>query len=96
MNGISRPDESSNREKRYRWGNDKKVEIEDKLLIALLQRILKISNKRSIVEMSYALIKSVFHGGHILVTATSRVGVKAMFVCLTHNLSIVLSLQKRG
>ncbi|MEM3846404.1 MAG: hypothetical protein QXU98_11975 [Candidatus Parvarchaeota archaeon] len=42
----------------------KKVEIENKLLIALLQRILKISNRRSIVEMSYALIKSVFHGGH--------------------------------
>ncbi|MEM4115867.1 MAG: hypothetical protein QXP59_07690 [Saccharolobus sp.] len=96
MNGILRPDESSNGEKRYRWDNDKKVEIEDKLLIALLKRILKISNKRSIVKMSHALIKSVFQGGYVLVTTVIRVQVKAMFMYLAHNLSIVLSLQKRG
>ncbi|MEM5777928.1 MAG: transposase [Candidatus Aenigmatarchaeota archaeon] len=64
--------------------------------IASIQRNLRISKKRSIVERSYALIKSVFHGGHVLVTTTNWVRVKAMFMCLAHNLSIVLSLQKRG
>ncbi|MCW1311788.1 MAG: hypothetical protein QXJ93_02935 [Candidatus Rehaiarchaeum fermentans] len=76
--------------------NDKKVEIEDKLLIALLKRILKISNKRSIVKMSHTLMKSVFQGGHVLVTTVIKVQVKAMFMYLAYNLSIVLSLQRRG
>ncbi|MEM3265477.1 MAG: transposase, partial [Thermoplasmata archaeon] len=75
---------------------DKKVKGEDKLPIASIRRNLRISKKRSIVERPYAVIKSVFHGGHVLVTTVIRVRVKAMFMCLAHNLSIVLSLQKRG
>ncbi|MEM0160570.1 MAG: transposase, partial [Thermoplasmata archaeon] len=75
---------------------DKKVKGEDKLPIASIRRNLRISKKRSIVERPYAVIKSIFHGGHVLVTTVIRVRVKAMFMCLAHNLSIVLSLQKRG
>ncbi|MEM0161055.1 MAG: transposase [Thermoplasmata archaeon] len=56
----------------------------------------RISKKRSIVERPYAVIKCVFHGGHVLVTTVIRVRVKAMFMCLAHNLSILLSLQKQG
>ena len=74
---------------------DKKVKGEDKLPIVSIRRNLRISKKRSIVERPYALIKSVFHGGHVLVTTVIMVRVKAMFMCLAHNLSIVLSLQKR-
>ncbi|MEM4114967.1 MAG: transposase, partial [Saccharolobus sp.] len=74
---------------------DKKVKGEDKLPIASIRRILRISKKRWIVEKPYAVIKSVFRGGHVLVTRVIRVRVKAMFMCLAHNLSIVLSLQKR-
>ncbi|MEM4057656.1 MAG: hypothetical protein QXZ12_02860 [Thermoplasmata archaeon] len=55
-----------------------------------------MSKKRSIVERPYAVIKCVFHGGHVLVTTVIRVRVKAMFMCLAHNLSILLSLQKQG
>ncbi|MEM4058686.1 MAG: transposase [Saccharolobus sp.] len=75
---------------------DKKVKGEDKLSIAYIRRNLRISKKRSIVERPYAVIKSVFHGGHVLVTTVIRERVKAMFMCLAHNLSIVLSLQKLG
>ncbi|MEM3845613.1 MAG: transposase [Candidatus Parvarchaeota archaeon] len=75
---------------------DKKVKGEEKLPIASIRRNLRISKKRSIVERPYAVIKSVFHGGHVLVTTVIRVRVKAMFMCLAHNLFIVLSLQKRG
>ncbi|MFH7860195.1 MAG: hypothetical protein QXR03_04275 [Candidatus Aenigmatarchaeota archaeon] len=46
--------------------------------------------------MPYAVIKSIFHGGHVLVTTVIRVQVKAIFMCLAHNLSIVLSLQNVG
>ncbi|MEM3845001.1 MAG: transposase [Candidatus Parvarchaeota archaeon] len=75
---------------------DKKVKGEVKLPIAPMRRNLRISKKRSIVERPYAEIKSIFHGGHVLVKTMIRVRVKAMFMCLAHNLSIVLSLQKRG
>ncbi|MEM4115202.1 MAG: transposase [Saccharolobus sp.] len=75
---------------------DKKVKGEDKLPIVSIRRNLRISKKRSIVERPYALIKSVFHGGHVLVTTVIMVRVEAMFMCLAHNLSIVLSLQKLG
>ncbi|MEM4058713.1 MAG: transposase [Thermoplasmata archaeon] len=75
---------------------DKKVKGEDKLAIASIRRNLRISKKQSIVERAYAMIKSIFHGGHVLVTTVIRVRVKAMFMCLAHNISIVLSLQKRG
>ncbi|MFH7836138.1 MAG: transposase [Candidatus Aenigmatarchaeota archaeon] len=73
---------------------DKKVKGEDKLPIASIRRNLRISKKRWIVEKPYAMIKSVFQGGHMLVTTVIRVRVKAMFMCLAHNISIVLSLQK--
>ncbi|MEM4058852.1 MAG: transposase [Thermoplasmata archaeon] len=75
---------------------DKKVKGEDKLPIASIRRNLRISKKRSIVERPYAVIKSIFHGGHVLVTTVIRIRVKAMFMCLTYNLKILTALQKRG
>ncbi|MEM3313824.1 MAG: hypothetical protein QXT48_05605 [Thermoplasmatales archaeon] len=74
---------------------DKKIKGEDKLPIALIRKNLRISNKGWIVERPYAVIKSVFYGGHVLVTTVIKVRVGAMFMCLAHNQSIVLSLQKR-
>lgn len=73
-----------------RWDNG-----ENKLPIASLRRDLKISKKRSIVERPYAVIKSVFHGDHVLVTTVIRVRVKAMFMCIANILNILLSTQKR-
>ncbi|MEM3265554.1 MAG: transposase [Thermoplasmata archaeon] len=73
---------------------DKKVKGEDKLSIANIRRNLIISKKRLIVERPYAVIKSVFHRDHVLITTVIRVRVKAMFMCLACNLFIVLSLHK--
>ncbi|MEM3790987.1 MAG: hypothetical protein QW260_07925 [Thermoproteota archaeon] len=52
---------------------DKKVKGEVKLSIAYIRRNLRISKKRSIVERPYAVIKSVFRGGNVLVTMMIRV-----------------------
>ncbi len=40
-------------------------------------------------------MKRAFRGGHTFVTTVSRVRVKAMFMCLGHNLFNLLSLKKR-
>ncbi|MEM3193119.1 MAG: hypothetical protein QW292_13750, partial [Candidatus Parvarchaeota archaeon] len=42
--------------------------------------LIDFSIKRLIVERPYVLIKSVFHGGHVLVTTVIRIRVKAMFM----------------
>ncbi|MEM3334294.1 MAG: hypothetical protein QW745_08900 [Thermoplasmata archaeon] len=52
---------------------DKKVKGEVKLPIAYIRRNLRISKKQSIVERPYAVIKSVFRGGNVLVTMMIRV-----------------------
>ncbi|MEM3431345.1 MAG: hypothetical protein QXP59_03220 [Saccharolobus sp.] len=49
--------------------------------------------KGSIVERPYALIKSVFHGDHVLVTTVIRVLIKAMFMRVAYNLKILTALQ---
>lgn len=45
-----------------------------------------ISRTRSMVELPYAFIKRIFHGGHVLQTTVERVHAKNMFSCFVYNL----------
>ncbi len=67
-----------------------------KLPIQSIRRNLRITRKRSRGERPYSVIKRIFHGGHVLVTTIPRVRVKAMFMCLGHNIFNLLSLRRRG
>jgi IS5 family transposase len=51
-----------------------------------------ISRTRSRVERPFAVIKSVFHSGHVLVTTVVRVHVKNLFSCFAYNLNQLFSL----
>jgi len=46
----------------------------------------RINRKRAPGERPFALIKRVFHAGHVLVTTVPRVRVKMVFACLCFNL----------
>ena len=46
----------------------------------------RINRKRAPVERTFAVIKRVFHAGHVLVTTVPRVHVKMVFACLCFNL----------
>ena len=46
----------------------------------------RINRKRSPGERPFALIKRVFHAGHVLVTTVPRVHVKMVFACFCFNL----------
>ena len=67
-----------------------------KLPIQSIRRNIRITRKRSRGERPYSVMKRAFHGGHTFVTTVSRVRVKAMFMCLGHNLFNLLSLKRRG
>jgi IS5 family transposase len=67
-----------------------------KLPIQSIRRNLRITRKRSRGERPYSVIKRMFHGGHVFVTTVQRVRIKAMFMCLGHNLFNLLSLKRRG
>ena len=54
--------------------------IRDKL------RNRRINRKRAPGERPFALIKRVFHAGHVLVTTVQRVHVKMVFSCFCFNL----------
>ena len=45
-----------------------------------------ISRVRSLVERPYAVIKRVFHAGHVMVTTVERVHIKNLFSCFSYNL----------
>lgn len=45
-----------------------------------------ISRVRSLVERPYAVIKRVFHAGHVMVTTVERANVKCLFTCVSYNL----------
>jgi IS5 family transposase len=47
----------------------------------------RISRKRCPGERPFAVIKRVFHSGHVLVTSLMRVRVKLVFACLCFNLA---------
>ena len=67
-----------------------------KLPIESIRRNLRITRKRSRGERPYSVMKKTFRGGHTYVTTVPRVRVKAMFLCLGHNLFNLLSLKRRG
>ena len=46
----------------------------------------RINRKRSPVERVFAVVKRVFHAGHVLVTTVPRVHVKMVFACVCFNL----------
>ncbi|MEM3191307.1 MAG: transposase [Candidatus Parvarchaeota archaeon] len=51
-----------------------------------VMRNKRISRKRALVEYPFAIMKSVFHLSHTLVTLSRRVKVKFMFSCFAYNL----------
>ena len=67
-----------------------------KLPIESIRRNIRITRKRSRGERPYSVMKRTFRGGHTYVTTVPRVRVKAMFMCLGHNLLNLLSLKRRG
>ena len=67
-----------------------------KLPIESIRRNIRITRKRSRGERPYSVMKRTFRGGHTFVTTVPRVRVKAMFMCLGHNLFNLLSLKRRG
>ena len=56
---------------------------------------LRIASKRSRGERPYSVMKRTFRGGRTFVTTVPRVRVKAMFMCLGHNLFYLLPLTRR-
>jgi IS5 family transposase len=67
-----------------------------KLPIESIKRNLRITRNRSSGERPYSVMKRTFRGGHAYVTTVPRVRVKAMFMCLGHNLFNLQSLKRRG
>ncbi|MEM0159834.1 MAG: hypothetical protein QW393_03705 [Candidatus Micrarchaeaceae archaeon] len=59
------------------------------------RRNLRITRKRSSGERSSSVMKRTFRRDHTFVTTVLRVRVKAMFLCLGHNLLNLLSLMKK-
>ncbi|MEM3193009.1 MAG: hypothetical protein QW292_13190 [Candidatus Parvarchaeota archaeon] len=66
------------------------------LPIESIRSNLRITRKRSRGERPYSVMKRTFRGDHTFVTTVPRVRVKAMFLCLGHNLFNLLSLMKKG
>jgi len=90
---LSRPEEVVYRDKGYfgvkpqgydatmrRAVRGRQLGIRDRL------RNRRINRKRAPGERPFALIKRVFHTGHVLVTTVQRVHVKMMFSCFCFNL----------
>jgi len=67
-----------------------------KLPIESIRRNMRITRKRSRGERPYSVMKTIFHGGHVFVTAIPRERVKCMFMCLGHNLMCMTGMKKRG
>jgi len=53
-----------------------------------------ISRVRSLVERPYAVIKRVFHAGHVMVTTVERVNLKNLFSCFSYDLYRMSGIQK--
>jgi len=66
------------------------IGIRDKL------RNKRISRKRSPGERPYAVIKNVFHSGHVKVTTVERTAVKGIFTAFCFNLYQLRTLKKQG
>ncbi|MEM4091256.1 MAG: hypothetical protein QXQ46_11060 [Thermoplasmatales archaeon] len=61
-----------------------------------IRRNTRITRKILMSKRPYSVIKRTFRGDHTFVTTVPRVRIKAMFLCLGHNLFNVLSLIKKG
>ena len=55
-----------------------------------------ISRVRRVIERSFAVIKRMFHGGHVLVTTLGRVHLKNMFSAFSFNLVQLGTLKRKG
>jgi IS5 family transposase len=53
-----------------------------------------ISRTRSLVERPFAVIKQVFHAGHVMVTTHLRVHAKNLFACFSYNLFNLVTVRK--
>ena len=53
-----------------------------------------ISRVRALVERPFAVIKRVFHSGHVMVTTHLRVHTKNLFACFSYNLFNLVTLAK--
>jgi IS5 family transposase len=53
-----------------------------------------ISRTRSLVERPFAVIKRVFHAGHVMVTTHLRIHAKNLFACFSYNLFNLVTVQK--
>jgi IS5 family transposase len=59
-------------------------------------RNIRLSKKRAPGERQYAVIKRVFHAGHVMVTTVKRVNVKMIFTGIGYNLYQLFTLKKQG
>lgn len=66
------------------------------LTIMIKGAIREYHGKRSPGERPYAVLKSIFHVGHTLLTIVKRVNVKNMFLCFDFNLLQLRTLKKLG
>jgi len=53
-----------------------------------------ISRTRSLVERPFAVIKRVFHAGHVMVTTHLRVHAKNLFAYFSYNLFNLVTIRK--
>ena len=61
-----------------------------------IRRNLVISKIRAPIERSYAVIKRIFNGGHVLVTTVKRAHIKNLFWTFSYNLIQLGTLKRRG
>ncbi|GAB6285565.1 MAG: IS5-like element ISMac22 family transposase [Methanoregula sp.] len=54
-----------------------------------------ISRVRSLVERPFAVIKRVFHSGHLMITTHRRAHVKMLFTCFSYNLFNLLTIHNQ-
>jgi len=54
-----------------------------------------INRTRSLVERPFAVIKRVFHAGHVMVTTHLRVHAKNLFVCYSYNLFNLITVREK-
>lgn len=58
-----------------------------------IRRNRAINRTRSLVERSFAVIKRVFHSGHLMVTTHLRAHTKNLVSCFCYNLSNLISIK---
>lgn len=91
---LSRPGETVYRDRAY-FGTSPRASMDKTMKKATRNNSLSIKDKRrnkaiscvrSLVERPFAVIKNVFHAGHVMVTTVKRVALKNLFSCFSYNL----------